>query len=489
MLIKRIFDICGPNGYVPNGWNWNYVEDLWNHNSIVYHEFINDFNKKYGQVSVYDCNLNLSDINIVNRHISDIKFDGESSLVYDTNGTDDSLYLYTIHPFGSVDTCIGENLNYHQHTHCFDFISELAKKYVRTSKNFYIVFDYSSEGDIKYHLFENLQKKCSELNIPHSKVIIITASMNTRSIYSDYLNDNPSSEQFYTAHHCWPLLSKQKETSYLLTQDSFFEFNGNKNESSLMQEHEVLSSTNRDKKCLILNRRIAPHRVIILSLLLNDNLLDSTLSSFDLGLSYSENLGLDLVNGTGYNRRPYIEDIKYKSNMVNGFFKLNKIHKRSVDYDDIEKVWGFGFENKKNYLDTYFSVITETIFYEDGHYISEKTFKGISHLHPFVIVGKPGILKYLKKLGFKTFSDFWDESYDEIENNSERLIKIYTVIKSLIEKSNEEWDELNKKLFPILKHNREHLLSFDETDVNNTYIKNLNNLLQHEPNQENYFLF
>ena len=128
MLIKRIFDICGPNGYTPNGWNWNFVEDLWDHNSIVYHEFINDFNSKYGQVSVYDCNLNLSDINVVNRHISDIRFIDDGEEIIDTNGNEDCLYLYTIHPFGSVDTCTGANLNYHENVHCYDFISEIAKE-------------------------------------------------------------------------------------------------------------------------------------------------------------------------------------------------------------------------------------------------------------------------------------------------------------------------------------------------------------------------
>ena len=489
MLIKRIFDICGPNGYTPNAWNWNYSEDLWNHNGIVYHEFINDFNKKYGQVSVYDCNLNLSDINVINRHISDIHYDEFYQKMIDTNGEENCLYLYTIHPFGSVDTCIGTNLNYHQNTHCFDFISEHAKKYTRLASNFFIVFDYSSEGDIRMELFENLHKKCKELNIPEKKIIIITAAMNTRSIYERYLINNPEISQFYTAHHCWSVLSKQKETNYLLTQDSFFEFNGNKNKSSLMTKTELLLSKNREKKCLILNRRIAPHRIILLSLLENDKLLDSTLASFDLDLSYSDDLALDLINGTGYNRRPYIEDNKVKSNMINGFFKLNKIKKRVVDYENINGVWGFGFENKENYLNTYFSVITETIFYEDGYYISEKTFKGIQHLHPFVIVGKPGILKYLKKLGFKTFSDFWDESYDDIEDNSQRIIKIYSIIKELVEKSNEEWDELNKKIFEILQYNREHLLSFTEEDINNTYIKNLNKLIENEPNQENYFLF
>jgi arabinogalactan endo-1,4-beta-galactosidase len=95
----------------------------------------------------------------------------------------------------------------------------------------------------------------------------------------------------------------------------------------------------------------------------------------------------------------------------------------------------------------------------------------------------------LKSKGFKTFSDFWDESYDEIEDNSDRMELVYKTIKSLIEKTNEEWDELNTKLLPILEHNRNTLITIKETEVNTTYINNLYNLFNDEPNTENFYLF
>lgn len=487
MQIKKIFDIVGPNGVVPNGWNYNYTSDFWDYNFIVVHDFIKQFNKNYVHVSVYDCNLNISEHNVENKHISELHYNDTDKLV--GYGNDTGLFIYTIHPFGSIDTCLGNNLNYHQNAHCFDFISDQAKSYIQNAKNFYLVFDYSSEGDIKSAIFENLHNKCKELNIPPTKVLIITSAMNTRSIYEEYLSKTPQSEEFYTAYYCWPLLGKRSETRHILHDSSIVEFNGHKNINSLMNVSDFNKATNRNKKCLIFNRRIAPHRVILLSLLANDKLLDNTEYSIDLDMSHSDNLGLDMANGTGYNGDSYLLNPKTKSNMMSGFMTLNKIKKKTIDFDDISNVWGFGFENKQNYLNTYFSVITETIFYEDGHYISEKSFKGIAHMHPFVILGKPGILKYLKSVGFQTFSDFWDERYDEIQDNSERMEVCYSLIKSLIEKSNEEWDELNQKLLPILEHNRKHILSFEDETVNDVYIANLYKLFENEPNKENYFLF
>ena len=42
----------------------------------------------------------------------------------------------------------------------------------------------------------------------------------------------------------------------------------------------------------------------------------------------------------------------------------------------------------------------------------------LSHCHPFVMVSKKGTLKYLRDIGFKTFGDFWDESYDDEEDDN-----------------------------------------------------------------------
>jgi len=486
MQIKRFFDVIGPGGFAPNAWNYNYTEDYWDNNFTVTHQFIEKFNKKYVQVPVYDCNLNLPEDIIKNIHISDSFFEDDTQLILHHKQA--GLYFYTIHPYGSIDTCTGENLNYHENTHCFNFISEKTKKYLRTSKNLFLIFDYSSEGDIRKTLFQNLHKKCEEIGIPANKVLIISSAMNTRDIYQSYLNESPQKIQFYTGYYCWSLVSKMKETRHLLYGNEIFEFNGHSNKNTLMSIDEMKNTKKRPKKCLILNRRIAPHRVILLSLLQSEKLLENIDYSIDLSLWNHNDLGLDLANGVDYDDQLYITDKIVKSKMLYGFFKLKKISKHSVDYEDINSVWGFGFENKENYKNSYFSVITETIFYEHGHYISEKTFKGIQHLHPFIIVGKPGILKWLREKGFKTFSDFWDESYDDIQDNSKRIIKIFEVVKFLINKTTEEWDELYEKMYSILEHNRNRLLQYTEESVGNIYIENLNNLLENEPNQENFFL-
>jgi hypothetical protein len=69
------------------------------------------------------------------------------------------------------------------------------------------------------------------------------------------------------------------------------------------------------------------------------------------------------------------------------------------------------------------------------------------------LVAPPHTLRYLKEEGYKTFNEFWDESYDEYENHGERLMKIFDLIDYIDSKSIDELHELYEQMKPILKHN------------------------------------
>ena len=148
MQINRIFDFIGPRGFIPNGMNYNFTSDLWDNNFYIDNDYINTFSKKYLQISVYDCFLNIGDYCIRDYHIDDLRYDEET----DTIGIPTENYYYTIAPFGNILVCIGDDFTYHQNKHTFNFISYKAKKFLN-AKNAYLIFDYSSEGDIKPELF------------------------------------------------------------------------------------------------------------------------------------------------------------------------------------------------------------------------------------------------------------------------------------------------------------------------------------------------
>ena len=299
---------------------------------------------------------------------------------------------------------------------------------------------------------------------------------------------NPQDNLLYTAFYPWSLLGKAKDTNSILFENKIINFHGFKNKNSVMLDEEFDNLTQRESHALCLNRRLAPHRIILISWLLETKLFDKTKTSFDINMLHSHDAGLDLISGSGHDDEGYIKTQPIKNLIMGGYRKMIKKEKSIIDFEDIENVWGFAFENSENYKSTYFSIVTETLFYEFGNYLSEKTWKPIAHLHPFIFVGRPGMLKFLHSLGFKTFSEYWDESYDTVESNSLRMEKIFEVTTTLLSKSKDEWDVLNKKLKPILIYNRNLLLSFQEEKVGNAYKNKLFNLIKHEPNQENYYL-
>ena len=75
--------------------------------------------------------------------------------------------------------------------------------------------------------------------------------------------------------------------------------------------------------------------------------------------------------------------------------------------------------------------------------------------------GSYGYLKQLKTYGFKTFSDFWDEGYDEIENPVERMEALLKLVREMNSKSINELNALYQKTKENCIYNKEHFNSLD----------------------------
>ena len=91
--------------------------------------------------------------------------------------------------------------------------------------------------------------------------------------------------------------------------------------------------------------------------------------------------------------------------------------------------------------------------YEDDYIITEKVYKPIIHYHPFIVLGSPYTLKHMRSIGFKTFGDFWDESYDEEENNDKRFETVFNLLMKFDKMPIEELHKLYIDMIPTLKYN------------------------------------
>ena len=71
--------------------------------------------------------------------------------------------------------------------------------------------------------------------------------------------------------------------------------------------------------------------------------------------------------------------------------------------------------NRDIYLNSWFSVITETFIDNEQLLLGEKVFKPMLCSSPFMVLSSRGTLARLRKLGFRTFPMLWDESYDDMD--------------------------------------------------------------------------
>jgi len=111
------------------------------------------------------------------------------------------------------------------------------------------------------------------------------------------------------------------------------------------------------------------------------------------------------------------------------------------------------------FYNSYLHICPETYQYhcEGRQFFSEKIFKAIMFMQPFVIIGEPYSIKSLQKLGYKTFGDVIDESYDDIIDNETRLIKAVNSAVEFFSKPAEELHEICMSLKDRLSHNICHL--------------------------------
>jgi hypothetical protein len=68
-------------------------------------------------------------------------------------------------------------------------------------------------------------------------------------------------------------------------------------------------------------------------------------------------------------------------------------------------------------------------------------------------------------LGFKTFSEFWSEDYDEGGGPEDRIMRIVEVIKIIASWTPEQIIDFRRRVKPILEHNFNIIKNLDVTPL------------------------
>lgn len=176
------------------------------------------------------------------------------------------------------------------------------------------------------------------------------------------------------------------------------------------------------------------------------------------------------LNGIERSHRTKLWDFFYKKNILDNVFLSFTPHEpwndrctiidTEYDYPFNSQYGEFNYRHRNKisnlYNSSFCNIITETQFSstsENSLQITEKTDKSLVTLQPFIMVSTDRTIQRLHEYGFKTFNNWWDESYDLEPDSSKRLDKIFKVIEHINSFSIEELTDMYIEMKPILIHN------------------------------------
>ena len=460
MNIRLVFDNIIDNIRIPNALPQFIIDDMMHHVKLKGNN-INSYRQKYMMnngflpyASNWDLYFTTQDVDIT------------STLNFNTEGyitSTEVTYLYLINTAGNFE--YGMNPVDEQYkelplkTSYIENLSDIVVDSLKTKSNFFLYFRNQQEG-LSYTVLEQIYHHCKERDIPLEKIIIQTDS-------ADFDEHKEKFEKKYN----FPLNVKYFMYPWALQLSS-------ENIEELTQQKNIVNGfkRNREYKVVCLNKRLKNYRIAIISFLLGkkyDNMFLSYDTNFGRDAKFTEELKV-------YNGQDNIDNLI--STLSEGYEIFLSTQKRIADKmdTDFDKVY---FDDYKMYENSYFSIVTESTFFSNLR-LTEKIGKPIINYHPFVVVGPPNFLKLLKFYGFKTFGEFWDESYDAETQPHERFIKITKVIDNLMNLTTKEWDVLTKKLEPILIYNRNHLETFKCENVSKEFYENLKKITKNQFNNK-----
>ena len=325
----------------------------------------------------------------------------------------------------------------YQFEELFDKLNDKYLEDLRSKKAFFLI-DSSLEGYHDQCIFDWIYDQCRFRHISPKQVIYVTGNSDIENRVKEWEDNN------------------KEKTSPIVIPYSHFEFDiaevvrkrNDKTQNKVPTFYNHLEYKKENLKNIkiynFLNKKPRTHRVWFYHTLKNWNLLDDGLISmnkFDdskdliIDFAHTEQRWLPETNETlptyAYGISNEVEDFR---------FYMDNLNEQST-------------------LDSWISIVSEAQF-EDNQgtvFLSEKVYKPIACQHPFVILGNKHSLRELHKLGYKTFHDLIDESYDELDS-IDRIDAIIDIINNIKSNPNKlQWFEwMRPKLeynFKVLQFN------------------------------------
>lgn len=263
------------------------------------------------------------------------------------------------------------------------------------TKKLYIVITNIVDPAESIMYYDLVDERLAKLGVPTEQIVWLSgnippnANKPNRKSKSIYLDGILSLTQAAENYHKYPCI----------TSLNYY--------SDIVRSNDLQIEKKRTKRFLCFNRSMnRPYRMAMAYMALKHNLLEDSIFSFVTNLT---------VHHMEEFLAPYMspeDDLKYYIDKIQQLVPY-EIDTHHLTDDQKQRFPTIDNNRKDLYEDTYFHIVTETRVENDPTcFISEKTWRPILNLQPFIYFGGYRALAKLKELGFYTFGDIIDESYD-----------------------------------------------------------------------------
>lgn len=303
-----------------------------------------------------------------------------------------------------------------------------------------IFLDYAQENSIDKMDYDRLHAALEFSYIPPQNIILAFNSFNAKDVYESWFKPEYRRLEVWN----WPFMAANTSYHYKLQLEN--------NGDGCFSLHEFKQSALRIRKNHVLFkiRRRRDHRMAFLYKLATDGLLEKTDWSCLENHNFEEMTVLRLQERYG---------LPVDLNAVRELYNHipHSLQSEQEEHKNYYTTYGWnGWDGASN-KDSYVYFVTETNTDTPYKSLTEKIFKPLANFMPFVFFGPTNSLKIIQNLGFKTFSPWIDESYDEEPNEQKRAQMIYTELKKIYAMSPEELHKWYWEMEDILIHNYEKM--------------------------------
>jgi len=313
------------------------------------------------------------------------------------------------------------------------------------NKTAYFLVTLFYEGYMDDEFLNHLSDYFTSKGLPLTQIIYMTNCYNGQEVYEDYCKRNHKLPEMQMEY--FPVFRIDKCDVQLAIKESI---------------KSTYQPGPRKKTFLCFNRRYNDHRLMLYLATVQRGLIDQCYYSMDKTQPESN--------------RSFVENCKY---LISRFPDMGL---DSTDVLTADKLLPLILDNpnfsnypmetsvdpvKHLYDNSLVNIVTETYFFSNIIHITEKTYKPIAFMQPFILLGAAGSLQHVKDMGFKTFGVFWDETYDLELDNKQRFNKIMLVIESIAKWTEEQRIEFTVKVKDIVDYNVNHLNTMQNIEIDN----------------------